>query len=356
MIIDEELGGDRIMTDKKYVKTILMVAVLLMVSILPALANTGNNTDTTTGYFTIRNQPPYRPNITLYYADRTTETTTMTPQTEFAVKIETGDPNGIEDIQNITVYIFYASDVDDESNCTDNPDNPQVHATYKWEKGEGWTFIGPNGTTWRINDTRSEGPVDNTSTSGTWWLHFVPSKVATEANESGMWIIKVVVNDLPGNNNSSKLTGLRMNWYGEINITDTSFDFGTVNYNDTNVPIQDPTDHNIDVKTISNGDHKIQAKTDPVWNHTSENYNVTVNPNGSPGSGEISLKHNGQNDTAGASWVDTANYQDIPNLTGLQQTTEEGITNEIYIWLDVGPSGIIAGTYNGTYYVMVVNA
>ena len=344
------------MMDKTYVKTILMVAVLLMASILPALATSGNDTDTSTGYFTIQNQPPYKPNITLYYADRTTNTTIMTPQTEFAVKIETGDPNGIDDIQNITVYIFYASSVDDETNASDNPTNPQVQATYKWEKGTGWTFIGPTDTTWNINSSRSEGPVNNTTTRGEWWLHFVPSKVATEANESGMWIIKVVVNDQYGLNNSSKLPNLKMNWYGEINVTNDTFDFGTVNYNDTNVPIQDPTDHNIDVETISNGNHKIQAKTDPVWNNSTLNYNVSVNPNGSPGDGEISLKHNGQDDVAGASWVDTANYEDIPNLTSLQQTTEDGTTSQIYIWLDVGPSGIRPATYNGTYYVMVVNA
>ena len=40
------------MIDKTYVKTILMVAVLLMASILPALATSGNDTDTSTGYFT----------------------------------------------------------------------------------------------------------------------------------------------------------------------------------------------------------------------------------------------------------------------------------------------------------------
>ena len=344
------------MMDKTYVKTILMVAVLLMASILPALATSGNDTDTSTGYFTIQNLPPYKPNITLYYADRTNDTDKMTPQMEFAVKIETGDPNGINDIQNITVYIFYASNDTDESNCTDSPTNPQVHATYKWEKGTGWIFIGPTESTWRINDTRSEGPVNNTTTSGEWWLHFVPSKVATEANESGMWIIKVIVYDQYGLNNSSKKVNIKMNWYGEINVTNDTFDFGIVNYNDTNVPIRIPDDHNIDVETISNGNHKIEAKTDPIWSNSTYNYNVTVDPDGSPGDGEISLKHNSEDNTAGAYWVNTTQYGIIPGLTNLQQTTENGTISQIYIWLDVGPSGIMPATYNGTYYVMVVNA
>jgi len=343
------------MVNKKYGKTILMVAVLLMASILPALAT---NTDTSTGKFTIQNQPPYAPTIELYLADESNKTEILDPQVEFAIKIDTGDPNGLNDIKNITVYIFYASNDTDETNCTDNPSDPRIHATYKWEKDTGWTFIGPTDSTWRINDSTnaSRGPVDTTSTSGTWWLHFIPSKVATEANESGMWIIKVVVYDQWGANNSSKKVNIKMNWYGEINVTNKSFDFGTVNYGDTDKPIIDPTDHNIDVKTISNGNHKIQAKTSANWTHESGNYNVTVNPNGSPGDGEISLKHNAANDTGSASWVDTTNYRDIPGLTKLLQTTEQGTPSEIYIWLDVGPSGIIPGNYTGTYYVLIANA
>ena len=332
---------------KKYIKAILLVVVLLVASMLPVQADTTGESE---GSFTIANQPPEEPIVKLYEKDESTETNETTPQVEFAVKIVASDPNGLNDIKEIIVYIYHATDASVEPGS----DNPKTQATYKWDSS-GWSLVGPTGSTWGIDTNESRGPVNNTSTSGTWWLHFIPGKVATEEDgTSGMWIIKVVVKDQGNLENSTKLTNIKMNWYGEIQVIDDSFDFGNVTLGATNVSIINPNDGNIDIKTISNGNHKIDAKTEQQW--SSGSYNVTVVTSEPPGAGQIVLKHNSDNNTTGASVVSPTTYSVIPGLDSLSQTDESGTTSGIYIWLSVGPSGIPVGTYKGKYYVQISNA
>ncbi|AGK61437.1 hypothetical protein Asulf_01454 [Archaeoglobus sulfaticallidus PM70-1] len=338
---------------KKCVGAVLMVAVLLMASVLPALAAT---TGQSSGSFELGNEAPQVVSVNLLLEDENTDANNqMTPQTEYALKIVASDANGYGDISKITVYIYY----DANGDGADEPgsDNPQTQATYQWTSSGGWTFVGPAGSTWGIDTAadQSRGPVSTTTTTGTWYLHFIPGKVATQSDEDdSKWIIKVVVEDGNSASDSMKDTDNEMQWYGEIQVDDGSFDFGSVNLGSSDNPITTPNDHNIDITTVSNGQHKIQAKTDAQWSSGGNNVNVnTVSE--SPGAGEITIEHFNANDETSAAIVQTS-YTDVQGLTSIGQTSETGTTSEIYMWLTVGSEGIMSGTYTGTYYVQIANA
>ena len=118
--------------NKCWVRIILMITVLIMLSVLSALADTE---DRARGQFRMRNVPPEPPTFTLYERDRRNVTTNMIPQVEFALKIDAQDLNCLDDIQEIIVYIYYGgSDTDAEPSS----DDPKTQATYKWVKGVGW--------------------------------------------------------------------------------------------------------------------------------------------------------------------------------------------------------------------------
>lgn len=327
-------------------RLIIVIMVVLIESVLLAL---GGIEDRAEGKFRMRNVPPEPPTFTLYERDRRNVTTNMIPQVEFALRIDAQDLNSLDEIQEIIVYIYYGgSDTDAEPST----DDPKTQATYKWVKGVGWELVGPKNSTWGINKSASVGPINTTSTSGTWWLHFIPGKVATETDKDTTWIIKVVVIDKWNTSNSTKQANYTMAWYGEIQALDESFDFGNVSLGEENDEIDIPADHNIDVKTISNGYHCILAKTDERW--TCGNNSVILHTiNDKPGDGEIMLKHSGYPFVRLSNTVKPY-YEIILGLEYLEQTDEEGSIHEIYLWLSVG-KGIRAGTYSGYYYIMISN-
>ena len=323
----------------------MIITVVLIAFVLSALAYTE---DRAQGKFRVKNVPPEPPTFMLYEGNRRNVTTNMTPQVEFALRIDAQDLNGLEDIQEIIVYIYYGDD-----NTEPSIDDPKTQATYKWVKGIGWELVGPKNSTWGINKSASVGPINNTSTSGTWWLHFKPGKVATATYDNTTWIIKVVVIDKWNTSNSTKQGNYTMAWYGEIQALNKSFDFGNVSLGEEDDKIDIPTDHNIDIRIICNGYYSIKAKTDERW--TCGNGSVIVCPiNDRPGDGEIILKHSKYPYVRISNTVKSY-YEIVLGLGYLEQTDEEGRIHEIYLWLSVGQGGIIAGTYSGHYYIMISN-
>lgn len=148
--------------------------------------------------------------VTLYNETEGTNTTTfMDPQTEYAVKIEVKDLNTLNDLTKIEVVIF--------SHGYSGVDSVVDQATYEWTP-TGWIMVGPGGT-WSIDETDCKVPGDLTAISGTWWLHFTPGKVATEA----LWNITATPTDNVGDGTEKTQAGLSMLWYGELTADDTSF-------------------------------------------------------------------------------------------------------------------------------------
>ncbi len=294
-----------------------------------------------TGDFTLQNAAPEVTDFSLYESDETSTTTQMTPQTEYAVKIDVEDANTLEDIVQIKVILkTNATAVTANDEATDK-------ATYLWTPSGGWQ--GPSGSsTWAINSNACEQPSDFTSTSGTWWLHFTPGKVA---RESDAWDIYAKVTDKQSASDDMIEWGYEMLWYGELIAVDTSYEFGTVQLNAENVTITD-SDGAINVTTIANGNYKLASKS---ANWINSGYEATLDWDAILTTGEFALK------VDGSCSLDTFNYvrdtyttiTDFDSVPG--PTAEDGDNRGIYQWLCVASEGLLPGTYNGTYYVQVAN-
>lgn len=321
---------------------VIIMVVLIGATVLPAMAATQGQS---TGSFCLDNSQPTVTAVTLYNDTETGTTTSMDPQIEYAVKIEITDINTLNDLRSISVVI--QKEGYSGSDCVTD------QATYNWVSTGGsgsWDMIGPSGSTWAINVTGCKEPGDFTATSGTWWLHFTPGKVAREGN----WDITATPADQMGDGTADTQSSLSMNWYGELTGVDNSFDFGTVALGTSNNPISNPGDHKIDVTAISNGAYELKSKTSASW--TGTNDVASVETSGSPGAGEIYLTDNKNNAAGTANAVPTADYDTIANYgTETYPTADTGDVKPVYVWLTLASEGLMAETYSGTYYLLIAD-
>jgi len=324
------------------VLAIVLIVAIGAATVLPSLADS----DTSTGNFSLGNSAPTSLTFDLYVYDHSTNTTSMTPQVEYALKIDVTDWNTLNDISEIKVIIkTNGTDMDASNSATDK-------ATYNWTSG-GWSLVGPSGSTWNITDN-SSAPSDLNATTGTWWLHFIPGKVANETvDDYTWWDIYVNVTDKGGLSTDNIAWGFHMNWYGEISALNDSYSFGYINLGDTDKNITTPSDKNIDVKTISNGNYTIQSKS---VNWTNGDNTAVLNWSSSLNSGEFALKVSKENNVDNSNFVNTS-YTVITGYDNVNgPTAEAGAINEIYQWISVASSGLPPGTYEGTFYVLIDNA
>jgi len=304
-----------------------------------------------TGSFDLENAAPAVTDFTLYESDESGTTTQMTPQTEYAVKIEVSDANKLEDIAQLKVILkTNTTPLTAEDNVTDK-------ATYKWTASNGWEFVGPGagGSTWAINASACKQPSDFTATSGTWWLHFVPGKVAREstAATTQRWDIYVKAMDTQSASDEMIKWDYEMMWYGELSAVDTSYEFGDVQLGAENVTITD-SDSAINVTTIANGNYKLESKSTD-WVNTTFGSTAMLDWDGTLSSGEFALKVDGYGSLDSFTYVrDTyTTIQDFSSVSG--PTAEAGENRGIYQWLSVASEGLLPGTYKGTYYVQIAN-
>ena len=321
----------------------VVVIIAIGTAVLPAMADTEGSS---TGSFNLGNAAPSVTSITLHNADHSDPTISdMTPQTEYAVKIDISDANTLNDISEILVII--------KTNGTGTGDSDSVtdKATYKWipEGGGTWSKVGPTGT-WGIDTTQSSEPTDLGATAGTWWLNFVPGKVA---RESTTWDIYVKVTDKEPLTGDKIVWGKTMNWYGEISAEDTSYSFGDIGLGETNKNISTPEDHNINVKTISNGNYKLSSKSGN-WSKGSDW--AVLDWDGDLEAGHFALKVDGNGDVSTSNYVSDTSEPITDYNNVVAPTAEAGDIKEIYQWISVADSGLLPGTYSGTYYVQIADA
>ena len=182
----------------------------------------------------------------------------MTPQTEYALKIDISDADKLSDIAQIEVILkTNSTDISAANSMTDK-------ATYLWTPSGEWQFNGPANSTWSINATASSRPATLGGTSGIWWLHFTPGKVA---RESAAWDIYVEVTDKADAAVNNTKCNYAMMWYGEISLIDAPYSFGDISLNSENIAIVD-TDNAVNVTVIANGNYKLKSKSGDRVNET----------------------------------------------------------------------------------------
>jgi len=323
-------------------KQIAALAVVMIIAIgttaLPAMAGTEGSS---TGSFNLGNAAPQVTAVALYGSDENTSVSQMTPPTEYAVRIDVSDSNTLNDIDEITVVI--------KKDGYSGSDDVHNQSTYKWTPSGNWELVGPTDTGWSLETNKTPG--DLNATADTWWLHFKPSKVATEAN----WSINVTVNDGTATDTGS-VQDIPMRLYIEISAINASYSFKGVNLNTTANPIKDPDDGNIQVTAIANGAYKLESKTNTTWTGKNTSDEATVDSTGTLDDGEIRLIDNAADNYNGGSKVKTDEYQPIAGYSSLSGPTDEnGASLAIYQWLDVAAEGLLPDTYQGTYYVQIAN-
>ncbi len=369
------------MNFRKRTLTIIITAILLIsiVSVIP-VSVLGGTESSGTGTFQIANQAP---SVTSFHWEDTTGNTVtgeigFTPNTEYWLIIDVSDSNSIDDIVEIKVQFFY----DTSNAAVGTPPtsvSKQQYVILKYTRSAGtgtagvWKFYDESdnelGTTygsWSITD--KEDPTDWTLTSGTFKVKIKIGKVAHEANtgNSDDWDCIITAKDSQGDTGSNQAYGYKINWYGEITVIDTSFDFGTVNLDSENNQLSTPADKNVDLKVVANGNYNINVKasdstgSNDYWVGDTYGKHATIVKN-NPDSGQIRLKVDSDG-TPNSNDEVVINPQSLDYnswLTGQSGPTNDdedgGQVHQAYLYLDVGPGGLLKDTYRGKVYFQVEN-
>jgi|GEM_PF-3472213 len=207
----------------------------------------------------------------------------MTPQTEYAVKVTLSDPDTLADISEVRITLFF----DPAGQDTSAPVTADTRrcAIITWTPGGGWGMEPSSDTSWVFVTAASSAP-SLTLTTGSWWAHFKPGKVATESAGSGDWDIHVKVTDSESFTVETYARDYEMNWYGEIVVGTASFDWGEVALGSG---FAGNEQNGISVSYVSNGRYARQIKASSSWSG-SPSGSVSLASSGTPPAGHISLK------------------------------------------------------------------
>lgn len=335
-------------------KTLSLVVAMLLVLItvqpitLPHISFAAEE-DSFTGSFTAGNASPTVNSVQLWSTVGTpAETTTMTPLTEYNVKVDVTDNNTLNDLTTVKTTIYY--DADGTYDAGDRPDtgNTQTGAILIWTNGgsPAWTIDPSASTTWSVNSGSSSAPTLTNST-GTFEFYFTPGKVAKETLEPDEWHVYAVAND--GSTGDAYQEDREMNWYGEITVSGTT-SFGTVPLGSSGSP-----SGAVSVTYIANGAYDEQIKSDTTWVGQTSSGTISLYTSGtSPGSAQFALKADDDNTLADAIQVLSASYVAIDESG--TQTAESGDTQaNNHLWLWLGSTGLLSEEYQGSVYLKIAD-
>ena len=331
----------------------LVVVAAILIAMIPTIVFAADNSEID-GVFTLGNSAPSITSVELCKTDNNThEGTSMTPLSEYVVKVTISDINGLNDLGTCNVTIFDDIESDNLTITVPTSDNATHAATLHLAVGAipVWS-ITDNTTTWAIVESGCYQPTlaDNV-TSGEFGFRFKVGKTATEADD---WDIYAKVADKGGlTGDRYDATGYHMNWYGEINTTaPASWSGVTAGMAFTDGPADV---EGISVNYIANGNYKVAVTTDGSWNSTTNS--ATLNTTGSPIANEFSLKANnvavvpGNGNLVTMSVadcvIDNAGVQTISDVSGLTVAT-----NALYLMLG---SPFVNGAYSGHVCYTIIN-
>ena len=298
--------------------------------------------------------PPPAPEVTavgLYETNHTTPVTNMDPQTEYAVKVSVTDYDKLSDLSTVNVTLYHDNDGTYSAGEVPTSGDTQTCAILTCNVGAtpGWSIDPSADTSWELVDGNCVQP-DLDLTSGDFWFHFKPGKVATETVAPAKWHIHVVADD-------GVYTGTgyqdnrEMNWYGEISTPspDTAAwgevtpgtDFGTSTRQGA-----------ISITYIANGDYDQKVKTTATWSGNPSG-TATLDPSGNcTNANQFALKADDTDVLDNAVLVDTSGVS--IDATG-DQTDETGDTKASNtLWLKLA-SGFSKATYSGTITYTIEN-
>jgi hypothetical protein len=340
-------GGELEMKAKWAFSIIAVISLVLALSPGVAFAAEG---DTATGTFGCNNAAPTITDVALMRQSTNLSESSMTPQVEYYVQFTAGDVNTLNDLETVIVYIYY--DADGTYNVQTPAAHTQTCAILTWTNPTGWSISPSSTTTWTQNTSTVPSL---TGSSGLFKANFMPGKVANESAGVAEWHIYVVAND-------SSLTGsgyqedLEMNWYGQIDMTTSSVDWGDVDAGLHFAEDGNSEETGITVTYIANGDYNEQIAASSPWLSTGPGADATLDADGVPSAANsFSLKADDTDTMGSAVDVNTEPSNYITIDSGGTLTSESGnpeTTNTI--WLSLNDT-FVADTYTGTIYYQIEN-
>jgi hypothetical protein len=270
----------------------------------------------------------------------------MTPQLQHTVAVNVGHAGAKACLDTLVLKIYYDGDggTPTDAEAEAQTSSTQNGAIITWTQSTDTFAIEPSGagTTWFLGSSSSPA-----SLPGDFTFVFSPGKVASESVGPAVWQLWArVVDDGAQSATNYDNTPPTMNWYGEIAVSTTSVDWGTVGHG-SDYDANPQT--GISVTYISNGDYDQRVRSDATW--TGAATNATYDATGAcDDAQEFSLLAYDADILGSAVQVDTSGVS--IDATGTQ-TGETGSTvSTNALWLKVAP--VFAGdTYSGdiTYII-----
>ena len=326
-----------------------MVIATVMALIVPKVAMAAEN-EGITGTFEIGNEAPILTEAaTLYDSGHSGVVTQMTPQTAYEIKVTVADTGTLQDLNTIVVKIAYDSDGDNDYSDM-GAANTQTCFIMTCTVADTPTWSGdPSAsTTWDIVEGSCVQPA-LTGGSGDFYFNFIPGKVATEALD---WDVYIVVTDdsvLTDTYYDTATGNYDMLWYGQIDVTTTSVDWGSVlaGMDFDNAAAEET----VAINYVSNGDWDASVATAATWGTT-----ATLDIDGTPTSNAFSLKawSSDIDPLLAGDFVTTTAGDCVIDNTGTL-TGETGSTNSANtLYLDLG-TPFVDGVYSGTITFYITN-
>lgn len=323
----------------------LIGAVLILSLLMVPTAVFADEEGSATGSFAIGNASPSVTSVTLWTTLSPTETTSMTPQVEYNIKVAVSDANTLADIDTVTVRVFYDANGTyaggDEAGAADT----QALAILTWTNPATFTIDPSSSTSWT---TETSVTPTLSASSGTFEFHFKPGMVSTETTGSAKWHVYAIADDGTATATGTDENNL-MNWYGELTVNTASVDWGALAAGvDFEATDTDETD--ISVTYISNGAYDEQISSSATWTP-----DATLDVTGATsGANEFSLKADDTTTFASAVFVTASTTYVTLDDTGVQ-TAEAGDTvTANTIWLKLS-STFVNDTYSGSIYYKILD-
>lgn len=287
----------------------------------------------------------------------------MTPQVSSSLTISVQDDDSLNDTESIRVILLFDSGDADPSvaaitAAASGAEAVDTLAVFTWTKGSPFSsstfqLTSPTTGSWSVFSTINPS---SAATSGDFVLNLIPGKIAAfgpgGVGADGWDVLVEVTDSTFTDTDSSSLRDRAMGAFAEISVSPATVSFGALTANTSANPITDPADGTFDATSISNKTHALQIKASSTWSNGVDTF--TLDEDGSPGAGAISLRADDDNTVAGAQFV-TATAADITgHAADGRDTTEAGTVTPIGAFLDLGT--VSAGTgFAGTLTIIIDN-
>jgi hypothetical protein len=332
-----------------FVVVIAMVVAITPIVAFPAGVSAADE-GSISGQFSLGDAAPTVDNVTLYNAAGNTTVTTMTPETEFVVKVTVTDTNSLNDLDFVKVTLYYDVGGGYDSGEVPTSGHQQTCAIITAYNSDNWVTDNctPDfGTTTRWTFVELTQPADTALSTGTFEFKFGVGAVATMTTGVNRWHIHAEAND--GTSATNYQADREMAWFGELTVS------GGVTWSSiapgAGFTIQSG---NITENYVSNGAWVIKVAATSPWTASAGNATL-VTDNIALTAGEFAIKANDSDNLTTAEYVQ--NYTTFSSaIQSGTQTTESGDeTADNKLWLSIG-SPFPNGTYSGTIYYKISNS